>query len=210
MKLVVFGASGGTGREVVQQALQQNYETTAFVRHPALMEKFKENKNFQIIQGDVLNPQDVVKAIKGQDVVISVLGNKATNALFKKDTTVSQGLHHIVAAMQEYKVKRIIFVASFGVNKNIFLPEKLFLKMILKNLFADIPFQEKLLRQSGLDWTLVHPARLTNDAHLTKYKVGENLSIGPFSHISRVNVASFLIKEIVDANYIHKKVTITS
>src|SRR5260221_1769059 len=209
MKVVIFGASGGTGRDVVQKALQQGYLVTAFVRHPASMGKFTKNKNFKIIQGNVLSAEDVKKAVKGQQVVISVLGNKTTNALWKKDTTVSDGLRHIIAAMKKYKLKRIIFVASFGVNENIFLPAKMILRTILKNLFADIPTQEKLLRQSGLDWTIVHPARLTNETSQQAYKIGEDLWIQPFSHISRADVADFLIKEIRDRKYLHKKVTIS-
>lgn len=96
--------------------------------------------------------------MKGQDVVISVLGNKIVSALWKPNTIISDGVRNIISGMKKHKVKRLLFVASFGVNEKIFLPEKLFIRIILKNIFTDIPKQEQLIKESALDWSIVHPA----------------------------------------------------
>jgi putative NADH-flavin reductase len=207
MKILIFGATGGTGRLLVEQALSLGHLVTAFVRNPAALTS--RNKNLNVLVGDVLNQKDVEKAVKNQDVVISALGNKTSNAIWKSNTIISDGVRNIISAMQKEKVKRFLFIASFGVNKNIFFPEKLFIRIILRNIFADIPKQEKLIKESGLDWTIVHPARLVNTPWTGKYKMGEDLSIGLSSKIARADVADFLLKTINSKTSINKTVTIS-
>ena len=111
--------------------------------------------------------------------------------------------------MKKEKVKRLLFVASFGVNEKIFLPEKLFIRVILKNIFADIPLQEQRIRGSGLEWTLVHPARLTNISRIGRYYAQEDLPIGIFSQISRAGVADFLLNNISNRSVIGKTITLS-
>ena len=207
MRLLIFGATGGTGRNAVSQALEKGYHITAFVRDPTALAI--KNKNLTLIQGNVLNLKDVQEAVKGQDIVISVLGNKTKDALWKSSTIISDGVKNIIAAMRANKVKRVLFVASFGVNKDIFLPEKLFIRTVLKNIFADIPKQEALIKASGLDWTIVHPARLVNTPRTGKYKQGVDLPIGLSSKIARSDVADFLLKSIEDKALVGKIITIS-
>ncbi len=207
MKIIIFGASGGTGRQLVEQGLSQGHHITAFVRNPESLTI--KDKNLTIFAGDVLKKDDVEKAIKGQGAVISALGNKTSNALRKSNTIISDGVKNIISAMKEDNVKRLLFIASFGVNKNIFLPEKLVLRTILKNLFADIPKQEGLIKASGLDWTIVHPARLVNTPKTGTYNQGENLSISLSSKIARSDVADFLLKNITTKASFGKIITIS-
>jgi putative NADH-flavin reductase len=207
MNILIFGATGGTGRYLVTQGLKKGHHITAFVRNPKKL--IIKNKNLSFVQGDVLNIKDVQEAVRGQDVVISVLGNKTSDALWKSNTIISDGVRNIISAMKKYKVKHLLFVASFGVNEKIFLPEKLFIRIILKNIFADIPKQEELIKKSSLDYILVHPSRLINGSRTGKYKAGENLPIGLFSKISRADVADFLLKNINVSPYIRKTVTIS-
>lgn len=207
MRVLVFGASGGTGRQLITQGLEQGHQLTAFVRNPAAVTI--KNENLTVVQGDVLNQEDVDRGVKGQAVVISVLGNKTSDALWKPNTIISQGVKHILAAMKKHRVRRLLFVASFGVNENIFWPEKIVLRTLLKNLFADIPRQETSIRDSGLDWTLIHPARLVDSPRTGTYKSGENLPLGLFSNISRADVADFLLKSIDNSQLIGKTVTLS-
>lgn len=153
MNILIFGATGGTGRHVVMQGLAKGYQITAFVRNPAALAI--KHKNLSLIQGDVLNPKDVQKAVKQQDVVISVLGNKTKNAFWKPNTIISEGVRNIITGMKKQGVKRFLFVASFGVNEKIFLPEKLFIRIILKNVFADISKQEAVMLQTFYLRTLI-------------------------------------------------------
>lgn len=207
MNILIFGATGGTGRSLVTQGLEKKHHITAFVRNPAGLTI--KDTNLSVVRGDVLNPKEVKNAVKGQDTVISVLGNKTSNALWKANTIISEGVKNIISGMEKQKVKRFLFVASFGINDNIFLPEKLFIRIVLRNIFADIPKQEELIKKSPLDWTIVHPARLVNNPMRGKYKEGENLAIGPFSKIARGDVADFLLKSVTKQTLIGKTMTIS-
>jgi putative NADH-flavin reductase len=207
MNILIFGATGGTGRHLVEKGLKSGHKVTAFVRNPLGLTV--TSPNLKMVRGNILNPKDVENAINNQDAVISVLGNKTKNAIWKANTMISDGVRNIVLGMKKHKVRRLLFVASFGVNENIFLPEKLFIRIILKNIFADIPKQEDLIMQSGLDWTIVHPSRLIDAPGRGKYKTGEDLPIGLFSRISRSDVAEFLLKNIQKSVFICKTVTIS-
>jgi hypothetical protein len=111
--------------------------------------------------------------------------------------------------MDKNRTKRLLFVASFGVNKRIFWPEKIVIKTLIKNLFVDIPKQEDLIKHSDLNYTLVHPARLVDTGWTGVYKSGENLPIGLFSKISRADVADYLLKNVQNGDLIGKTITIS-
>lgn len=207
MKILIFGASGGTGQELVVQGLSRGQNITAFVRNPNAL-PIKNNK-LTLFQGNILNAEQVAEVIEGQDAVISVLGNKTSKAIRKSNTIISEGLQNIISAMKKNGVKRLLFVTSFGVSDNIFLPEKIFIKIFLKNIFADIPEQERLIVNSGLNWTIVRPARLVNNPKTGNYRAGENLRFGIFSKISRADVADFLLKNLNKSESFGKITTIS-
>jgi putative NADH-flavin reductase len=207
MKIVIFGASGHIGRILVTRALENGYNVTAFVRNPKTITI--KNKNFSIYVGDIQNYTQVADAIKGNAAVISVVGNKTRSALFKSHTGISDGVEHIVKAMKQQKVKRLLFVTSFGLNESMFLPEKIFIRTVLRNIFEQMPRQEKMISQSGLDYTIVRPARLTDQTTIGEYKAEEDFYIGPFSHISRAAVADFLLKQLESKKFFYKTVTLS-
>jgi putative NADH-flavin reductase len=207
MRILIFGATGGTGRFVVSQALEQGCQVTAFVRNQATLTV--KHPNLTIVEGGLSDHNAITDALNGVNVVISVLGNATRKALFKPSNVISQNLPNIISAMQQGKVARLLFVSSFGVNSKIFWPEKLLLRTLFRNLFADLPLQEKLIKESGLNWTIVRPARLTNGPKTGECRSGENIYIHPFSSISRADVAGFLLKEAVAPEYQRKVATIS-
>jgi len=203
---VIFGAAGGTGRILVEQALAKGHEVTAFDRHPAALTI--RHPKLSLVQGDVFDASQVEAAISGQDVVICVLG-------LKPGTTVpvcSTGTKHIVAAMQKLGVRRFICQSSFTVaaldgewrEAPRILPLILPFFPKVKATFADQVKQEQFVRQSDLDWTIVRPARLTNSPRTGTYKAGDPLKIGLNSKISRADVADFLLKQLSDDTYLHR------
>jgi putative NADH-flavin reductase len=109
MKIVIFGAAGATGRILVERALAQGHEVTAFDRQPKALNI--QHPKLTLVQGDVFNPSQVEEAIARQEVVISVLG------VGPGVTTpvCSKGTEHIVAAMQKLGVKRFICQSGFAV-----------------------------------------------------------------------------------------------
>ncbi len=207
MRLLIFGATGKTGKYLIEQGLHAGHTITAFVRNP---KKLQQRKNYLIsFSGNISNQSDILHAMKGQEVVISVLGNKTSNVFWKSNTTISEGLKNIIHGMHIRRVKRILFVTSFGISDNIFLPEKILINVFLHNVFADLPTQEKLIKESGLEYTIVRPARLVDGQKTGKYKAEENLPIWPWSKITRSDVADFILHTIQNKNMIQKTITLS-
>lgn len=206
MRLLIFGATGGTGRYLVSQGLEQGCQVTAFVRDPGTLAT--KHPNLTIVKGNLSDHNNITNALKGVKAVISVLGNDTRKALFKPSNIISHSLPNIISAMQQGRVERLLFVSSFGVNAKMFWPEKLLLRTLLRNLFTDLPVQEQLIKTSGLNWTIVRPARLTNGPKTGECRSGD-IYIQPFTSISRADVAAFLLKEAVSSEYQRQVVTIS-
>jgi putative NADH-flavin reductase len=205
MKIVIFGAAGATGRILVERALAQGHEVTAFDRHTAALTI--EYPKLSVVQGDIFNPSQVEEAIAGQDVVISVLGVRPGVTT----PVCSEGTKNIIVAMQKRGVKRFVcqsayVVAAFdGEWREVpYLPIILPFFPKVKAMFADKVLQEQEIWQSDLDWIIVRPARLTDSPRMGDYKVGAPLPVGPRAKISRADVADFLLKQVNDDTYLHK------
>jgi putative NADH-flavin reductase len=201
MKIVIFGSTGGTGKELVKQGLELGHEVTAFARNPSKLDEFK-SENLKIVQGDVFNYEDVEKAILGQDAVLSALGNPT----LKPNNTTSEGTRNIVKAMQKHNVRRFICETSLGVGDSRdqagFFATKIFFPLVLKNVFADKEIQEEIIRQSDLDWIIVRPGALNNKPKSSKYRAGLDKKIS--GNISRADVAEFMLKQLDSDEFLRK------
>jgi len=200
MKLAVFGATGGTGRLIVEQALRQGHEVLAFVRDPG---KFTiTDARLRVVQGDAAEDTSrVTEAVRGQDVVISALGRRNS---FKSANLISRSMRAIVPAMERQGVRRLIVVSAFGVGESYHyapLIPRIMFRLLLSDIFADKKAGEDYVRQSGLDWTLVYPVLLTNGPRTGKYRVGERLDLHGVPKISRSDVADFILTQLQDATY---------
>ena len=174
MKLLIIGGTGGTGKELIRQALEQGHHLTALVRNP---EKVKiVNSNLVLIKGDVLDFDQVQKAVAGQDAVLSALGHKK---FIIKTTILSEGTKNIIDAMQKHNVSRFICITSLGINDSRFklgLYYTLFvIPFIVFFYFLDKSKQERLIRESKLIWTIIRPGQLTNGKRRGVYKHGPNV-----------------------------------
>lgn len=206
MKLIVFGATGKTGMEVVQQALAAGHEVTAFVRDPARMAL--ENEHLRLLAGDVMDLAAVQTAVQGQDAVVCSLG---TNSL-GKTTIRAAGTANIIQAMEENQVRRLVVVSAMGIGDSwstLSSANKIVFNTILRNARKDHEKQEALVRASSLDWTIVRPSGLTDTPLTGTYDVGENIA-AKTSRISRADVAHFIIQELDEDAYVGKAVTITN
>ncbi len=206
MKIIIFGAAGGTGRALTEQALDQGYIVTGFDRNPEVF-KF-EHPNLTMIKGDIFDPAGVEAAIAGQDVVFCVLGVKPGVTM----PVCSVGTKNIITAMQKQGVKRLIVQSAFAVAALdgewrevpwiVPLVSPLFGKV--RAMFMDHVRQEEFVHQSNLDWIIVRPSRLTDTARTGAYKAGDPLFIGPNARIARADVADFMLKQVNDDTYVHK------
>lgn len=204
MKLAIFGSTGGTGRQVVAQALEQGHDVTAFARSP---EKLNQtHAKLQVVQGDVMNLASVERAIQGQDAVVCALGMPAL-----KDTTRvrANGTKHIIRAMKKTGVKRFICQSALGVgDSRDMLPfhyKYLIVPLMLRRVFADHERQEHVIRENLLDWIIVRPGILTDGERTGSYQHGvtpDNKTVT--LKISRADTADFMLKQLADNRYLHQ------
>jgi putative NADH-flavin reductase len=203
LRVLIIGATGGTGRELVRQALEHGHQVTAFVRKPKKMKM--EHPNLRVVRGNVLDYESVEAAMQGQSAVVSALGHKR---LFWPTKILSRGTDNTMRAMKACRVPRLIVESSLGVGNTVGrlgLPATLlFVPLILPFYFWDRVRQEKLIADKiDIDWVIVRPAMLTNGAAHGKYRHGFN--VGNFilpRRISRADVADFMLKQLNDDTYI--------
>lgn len=204
MNVLVFGASGGTGRELVKQALAQGHSVTAFVRDPT---KFEINHaNLKVVQGDVADYESVERAVQNQDAAICALGSSTP---LKRDPTLIDGVRHIIEAMEHAGEQRFIYLSFLGVrdgrNQLSFLGKYIIAPLVRRNVVADHEVKERLIKQSRLNWIIVRPPRLTNGQRTGAYRSGERIGANSIiPTISRADVADFMLKQLTDDAYLHK------
>ena len=200
MRIVIFGATGPTGRELVLQALARGHHVTAFARDLRRMKTAHER--LTVVVGDILDPVAVASAVAGQDAVVSALG--ATDR--KDGTTVSRGTGHILSAMKQHGVRRLIVQSAVGVGDSKrqagILFGKILMPLFLHTVFEDKARQEELVRRSGLQWTIVRPTGLTNKPARGRYKIETDDVPVPWN-ISRADVADFMLSQLDDPTYVH-------
>jgi putative NADH-flavin reductase len=203
MKIIVFGATGKTGRQVVQQALDAGHDVTAFVRDPARLQL--DDPRLRVAAGQVTVGQAAVTAaIDGHDAVISALGSSQTLRGMRSPMIMSQATPVIIQAMTETGVDRLVFLSSLGVGDSYAQAPpvlKLIYKLFLGPVYADKAAGERLLRDSSLNWTLVYPVLLTNGPHTGSYRSGEFLELTGMPRISRADVADFLVSQLSSPAY---------
>ena len=196
MKLLVLGATGGTGQQVVTQALDAGYDVTVLARTPGKVAI--HHPHLRVLHGAVTDVGALAEATRSQDAVISALGRGKT---FKADRLMERSVPLVLAAMYNANVPRLMFTSAVGVGVSFqdspWLA-KLFFKTLLREIYADKAIGEELIRNSRLDWTIVQPGAL-NDGPLTRrYRSGERLAMARMPKISRANTAHFLLDRIND------------
>jgi len=206
-RIIVFGATGGTGQELIKQALDKGNIVTAFVR---TLKKMKiSHNNLKIIQGDVLNYKDVFYALDNQEVVFCNLGIPASD----KSTLRTDGTANIAKAMKEKGVKRLICQTSLGYadSKKVlsWYMKYIIVPFILKNAFKDHKLQETVIEKSNLDWTIVRPANMTNGKLTKIYKHGFDPTEKIKLKVSRADVAHFMLNQMDNNAYLREKVGVS-
>lgn len=203
MKLTVFGATGGVGRQVVRQALEEGYEVLAFSRSPEKLEMSHEK--LRVLKGDVHHLESVIAAVQGQDAVISTLGAPLSD----RSKLRARGTKAIVQAMEKSRVKRLISLSALGVGESrSLLPfhyKALIIPLVMGRLYEDHQDQEQHIAQSGLDWTIVRPGSFVRGQRSGNYSHGTSLNRKSLkAKISRADVADFLLRQLKDDHYIGK------
>ena len=207
-KILVLGATGGTGQLIIGQALAKGYDVTALVRSP---EKGAGLTGVKLAIGDARDETALRQAIRGQDAVVSALGTPPSP--FKEVTLLSTATRALVNAMQAEGVSRLVAITGIGAGDSAghggFAFDHLILPLLLRHVYADKNRQEAIIRQSGLDWTLVRPAVLNDKPGKGAPRALEDLSQFHGGTIARADVAAFIVDELESGKWLKRSPLIT-
>lgn len=205
MNIVIFGATGGTGRHLVDQALAAGHHVTALVRIPATLPVTHER--LCVVPGDVRDPDAVAATIGGQDAVVSALGPNQRGPV----SLCGDGIANILAAMASHGVRRLVALSAYGVADSRLRNLYVFAVWAMrKEKMVDKERMEALIRHSDVDWTIVRPPALADGPHTGRYHLGTDLQMKITSRISRADLADGMLRQIVDATYVRQAPAITA
>jgi putative NADH-flavin reductase len=202
LKLVVLGATGATGLEVIRHASERGHSVMAFVRAPDRLAAIKNQ--IDVKKGDLLDSSQLAQAIEGHDAVISTFGprlpvSKADANLLQRFATA------LTRAMERTGVRRVVVESvAFLFKDSVIPPAYLLGKLLFPSIVADSAAMERVFSESGVDWTMVRPPELTNKPYTGKYRVTEGHLPRFGFKISRSNVADFMIKSAENRLTRHK------
>jgi putative NADH-flavin reductase len=199
MKLFVIGATGGTGQEIVQQALVRGHHVTAFVRSPDAVTLTHER--LSVLKGNLMDENRLSEAIQNHDAVVSALGPRE---VFKPGSLLHDSALATIHAMPRSGVRRLVVLSAAAHFPGI--PNRI-VSFILRNHMRDSLAMEKIVQESGLDWTIARPPRLTQEQYAT-YRSREGAASKRGFSISRKAVAAFMLDAIEQKKHFQKIVGI--
>lgn len=208
-RVVVFGATGGTGRQLVRQALDAGLRVRALARRPEALDV--RHDNLQVVEGDVLAPEDVARVVAPGDRVVSALGIGHSTA---STTVYSRGTANVLSAMACADVQRLVCLSTCGIDADaVAAPVQRFvtrtvLQRVLRRPYADMAEMESLVRGTGVDWTVVRAARLTDGRRTGRYRVGTAGTLRGSWSISRADLAEYLLRSLDDPDPVRRTVEI--
>ncbi len=197
MKIAIFGGTGGTGLQLIKQALQVGHHVKALLRTPSKLKI--QDDNLEIIKGDVLNKEDVDKTVENTELILSALGVTGLGST----TLYSDSIANIISAAESKNITRIMCVtaAGVGVKSNRW--------KIFKNIYADMERMENALMNSTLNYTIMKPPGLTNSELTKTYRTEFGDFMQNSSQLSRADLAHCMLTHINDENYFKKKVALS-
>ncbi|MBY6265437.1 SDR family oxidoreductase [Azospirillum sp. 412522] len=207
-RILVLGATGGTGRLIVRQALDRGYDVAALVRSP---EKAAGLDGATLIVGDARDGTVLRRALQGRDAVVSALGTPASP--FRGVTLLSSATRALVDAMKAERVGRLVAITGIGAGDSAghggFLFDSLIFPLLLRKVYADKNRQEAVVRESGLDWVLVRPSVLNDKPGRGTIRALTDLSDFRGGTIARADVARFVLDQLRDGTWTHRAPLIT-
>jgi putative NADH-flavin reductase len=202
MKLAVLGATGGTGLEIIRQALGRGHSVTAFVRSPERLNSYA--RSVTVKQGNLLNSSELEEVLRGEDAVLSAFGPRVPIAK-NEESLLRDFATALAPALLRAGVKRVVVESSAFLFRDSFIPPTYLVgRLLFPSVVIDAAAMEDIFQKTQLDWTLVRPPRLTDGAHSGKYRIREgHLPRFGFS-ISRADVADYFLKAVDDQTTIRK------
>ncbi|MEZ2294860.1 NAD(P)-dependent oxidoreductase [Variovorax sp. RCC_210] len=211
-RVLVLGATGGTGRLIVAQALARGHDVHVLVRSPEKLEKLEKLEKATGLEGatvtvgDARDERALRNALRGRDAVVSALGTPASP--LREVTALSESTRALVGAMRAEGVKRLVCITGMGAGDSVghggFFFDRVIFPALLKKVYADKNRQEALVRQSGLDWVLVRPSVLNDKASGPVVRAFTDLSGFHGGTIARADAASFVLDQLSSDAWLHR------
>jgi uncharacterized protein YbjT (DUF2867 family) len=199
MKVLVLGATGGTGRLIVRDSLEKGHSVVALVRSTV----GADLPGADLIEGDARNEIILERALDGCDVVVSALG---TGMGLRKVTLLADATRALILAMARSGVRRLVCISALGVGDSRghggFVFDRFFQPLLLSQAYKDKDRQEAAIRASSLDWVIVRPGMLTNDPARGSIRAIVDLAGIKGGKISRVDVARFVVEQLVSTTWL--------
>ncbi|MCW2890208.1 MAG: hypothetical protein QOE54_7060 [Streptosporangiaceae bacterium] len=209
MRLTIFGATGGIGTLLVRQSLEAGHQVTAVVRgDPEVIATAltrRAHEGLTIVRADVMDPMAIEPILAGQDAVLSAIGSRDGRA----PTTVSaDSVFSITTAMDKAGVRRLVTISAAGAFTEEadgplvrLVAKPLMQRVLLRHSFADLRAAEELIRDSGLDWTIMRPPRLTEGPRTRDYRMAADRGLRRGYLISRADVADCVLGLLDDPDF---------
>jgi putative NADH-flavin reductase len=202
MKIIVFGATGGTGKLIVTQALAKGHSVSVFVRDPAAL---PQDPRLRVIQGDLFDFATVVDAVRGHRAVLSALGARTR----KKADILARAMPLILEAMRQEYVQRLIVLGAAGLHRDWGKYQNALTRIafwtarhtLLKHPFVDQAAQERLLAASEVDYTIARAPRLMDGPFTGKYRVLPDALPPGGLKVNRADVADFMLLQLTDPRF---------
>lgn len=211
MRILLVGATGGTGLEIVRQALRRGVHVTAIVRSPEKLEQLASS--ITLAPGSVFDADDIAAAGAGCDAVLSAIGSPGGFLGLGATTVYSRAAAALIGGMPGAGTRRLLFCTSAGVEPDDpgeVLPYRLIAKpLFLQRSYDDMTAAERAITASDLDWTLVRPARLTDRPGGRDYRVSPRYRARGGTAIPRADVASFMLDQVTDSTWLRATPTLT-
>jgi putative NADH-flavin reductase len=206
MKLVIFGATGRTGRHLLEQALEAGNEVTAVVRDPDRLST-PNSDSLQVIAADVMDPAAIADAVAHADAVITAIGPPGRAS----STVTADSARSIVSAMHHTGTRRLITISGSMVDDTGDGPllryfGKPITRRVYRGAYEDMRNAEHEIHNSGLEWTIMRPPRLTEKPATGQYRTQFDRNLPRAIRISRADLATSTLAAINDANTVHRHV----
>jgi uncharacterized protein YbjT (DUF2867 family) len=208
MKVLIIGSTGGTGQLIVREARARGHEVVALVRSK---EKGASLGPVHLALGDATDEAALAAALQGCDAVICALGTPMSP--FKEVTLLSTATAALIRAMKAQKIRRLVCITGMGAGDSKghggFIFDRIFNPLMLRKVYVDKNRQEGLIRDSGLDWTIIRPSVLNDKPATGQVRALTDLSNFHGGSISRADVAQFTVRQLTDDRYLKLSPLIT-
>jgi uncharacterized protein YbjT (DUF2867 family) len=206
-RIALFGATGGTGREFLRQALADGHEVTALIRGDA-GRLGVEHPSLTVLVGDARNADDVDATINGQEVVFATLGLSAHGSHDEVVTVCTDALEHIIVSMDRHGIRRLVSMSTHGVNETDGTQYAKDLWDYVGERLRDKVTMEQVIRASDLDWTIVRAPLIKQDEPRGDAIVGSDVEIDHDSFITEANIGRFVLGELTDPHFVNVALSI--